>query len=298
MLNICKKDSQEFIMSYIMLEEKLRLKKIKLQKLDDDLRITKEKYLKGMNENKGERLTDEGIGEMASLTISLLEARNLRPVQYNGMSDPCVIFKLNQKELTSSYKPQTLDPVWNEDFSFQVKKKGFILKVDVWDKDLGADDYLGGVEIPLKDLEHMQKSDTWYDLSINGSAEGNGQVRLRIQYVWSRYKYFSDNYNKTDFQIMRLQEDIHELNRYFELFNKPFGIILYGEIEGIIEKRILERSEDIGQYMASSRRSVYASPRFSIVKGGFAKGFASKMENAITKTLSTFIKFKLRNNSD
>jgi hypothetical protein len=78
-----------------------------------------------------------------------------------------------------------------------------------------------------------------------------------------------------------LQEDINELNRIFELFNKPFGIIIYGEIIPILEKRILERSEDITHYMSSSRKSIYASPRY-----GSKSGFAQKMENVFRGTFS------------
>ena len=85
---------QEFVMAYILLEEKIRLKKIKLQKLDDELRTTKEKFLKGMNENKGERLTSEGISENATIYITLLEARDLKPMDYTGTSDPYVILPL------------------------------------------------------------------------------------------------------------------------------------------------------------------------------------------------------------
>lgn len=270
----------------MVLEEKLRLKKIKLQKLDDDLRVMKDKFAKGMNEHKSEILTNEGISTNATLTVTLLEAKELKPMDYNGTSDPYVILELEGKKYTSSYKPATLEPVWNEDFTFQIVNKNGILKVDVYDKDtVGTDDFEGGLQIPIKSFQDQQRHDDWYDLVLQGNSRGNGSIRLRIQFIWSRYKYFSDNFNKTEMQIMRLQEDINELNRYFEIFKKPFGIVIYGEIDTIFEKRILERSEDIAQYIATSRKTVFASPRFSVAKSGIA----FRVENAIKTTFSNFI---------
>jgi hypothetical protein len=281
---------QEFIAYYIVLEEKIRLKKIKLQKLDDDLRQAKEKFLKGMNEMKGERITAEGISEHAVFNVHLMEAKDLKPMDYNGASDPYVVLTIGDKQHTSSYKSATLEPVWNEDFNFRITKKNSILKVDVYDKDQwGGDDYEGGFEIPISQFEDQMKHDCWYNLKLNGENEGNGQIRFRIQYIWSKYRYFADNYEKTDKQLRQLEDDIQELNRYFELFQKPFGIILYGEIDNIIEKKILDRSDDIAQYMATTRKTVYASPKVQQFKANYALGFANKMDSVLRNTLSNII---------
>ena len=273
---------QEFIMSYIVLEEKLRLKKIKLQKLDDELKGMLTKYQKSMAENKGERLTSDGISDNATLFITLLEAKDLKPMDYTGTSDPYVTFNVDGKKATSSYKPETLDPIWNEDFTFAIKNHSSVLKIEVWDRDtIGSDDYEGGVNLHLKDLAHQNKIDQWYNLNFNNDNSSNGQIHLRIQYIFSRYKYFTDLFDKTTAQIERIKLDIEELNRMFELFEKPYGIIIYGEVEDIVEKRILERSEDISAYMASNRRTVFASPRQNM-----KTSFADKFENVLRGTFS------------
>jgi hypothetical protein len=268
----------------MQLEEKLRLKKIKLTKLDEELKVQKEKFLKGVNDYKTERLNKEGLSENATLYITLFEAKDLKPMDYDGTSDPYVIFDLEDRKKTSSFKPDTLDPVWNEDFTFPVTRRDAVLKVQVYDKDrFGSDDFEGGVNIDLKSLEHQQRTDMWYDLAVEGDANGNGSIRLKLQYIFSRYKYYTDNFNKTEFQILRLQEDIEELNRYFELFEKPFGIILYGEIESILDKRILEKSEDISEYLISPRRSVYVSPKMLHIS------VAQKVENMFKGAFSNII---------
>lgn len=261
------------------------MKKIKLTKLDEELRSTKEKFLKGMKEYKGERLNNEGLSENATLYITLYEAKDLKPLNYSGSSDPYAIFILEGKKAMSSFKPETLDPVWNEDFTFLVTRRDAVLKLEIYSKkEFGGDALAGEMHIDLKSLEHQHKTESWYDLVINKDPNGNGSVRLRLQYIYSRYKYYSDNYSKTEMQIIRLQEDINELNRYFESFEKPYGIILAGEIDAIIEKRILERSEDIAEYMASTRKSIYASPR-----GAWKMGVAQKVENIFKSAFSKHI---------
>lgn len=275
---------QEFILSYVTLEEKLRLKKIKLQKLDDDLRGLAEKYYKGMNENRGEIMTSEGISKSASLDIKLLEAKDLKPMDFNGTSDPYVIFELGGKKFTSSYKTEILDPVWNEEYSFQVTSRNMVLNVEVWSQDAYAQhDFEGSVKIPLSELEDQKKIDRWFEIS-NGD-EKTGYIRLCLHVIHSKYKFFSDLYNNTNEQISSLQADISELNRYYDLFEKPFGILLYGEIESILDKRILERGEDVSTYMINPKKSVFVSPRFSVTKSGFAH----KMENVLRGTLSKYL---------
>jgi Ca2+-dependent lipid-binding protein len=274
---------QEFIESYVVLEEKLRMKKISLSKLDEELRVTKEKFYKGMTEHKGEKTNQEDLMDNASLSVTLLDAKGLRPMNFKGTSDPYVVLTFGSKKATSAYRPGTLKPAWNEDFSFHVTNKKVVLDITVWHRDTFSDGKLGSISIPLSDLEDQIKIEKEYDLTLNGE-ETEGKLRLRMQFLYSRYKYFSDNHVKTEQQIQRLQEDITQLNKYFELFEKPFGILIYGEIDSILDRRILQRSDDLASYAASNRRSIYmTSPAMAKMT---PKSLAYKLESVIKGTLS------------
>ena len=159
------------------------------------------------------------------------------------------------------------------------------MKIEVYNKGgLTGDQLEGTLTIDLRTLEHQQKKDEWYPLELDGTSSGNGNVRLRTHYIYSKYKYFSENFNKTELQIMKLDEDIQELNKYSLLFEKPYGIILAGEIYSIIDKKILEKSEDIVDYISSTRKSVYISPR-----DRRNMNMAQKMENIFRATFSIFL---------
>uniref|UniRef100_A0A0N8EGD3 Unc-13 D n=1 Tax=Daphnia magna TaxID=35525 RepID=A0A0N8EGD3_9CRUS len=74
-----------------------------------------------------------------SLQLGVLQARNLKGKDVNGMSDPyCSIWisSNRQKFQDTSMKPRTLDPVWNETLNFAVKDVNEdILQLEIWDYD-------------------------------------------------------------------------------------------------------------------------------------------------------------------
>jgi hypothetical protein len=274
---------QEFITSYMLLEEKLRLKNIKLQKVHDDLQITRDKFHRGMLENKEEKFNENGISTTAAISVTLLEAKNLKPMNLDGFSDPYVKLSVdNEKTEWSSFKLGTLNPIWNEDFSLNVHSRNSILRIEVYSKrKFGGDDFIGGTTIGLKGLDDQQKVDKWFKLSGEGLNDENGQVRLRLQFVWSKFKFFEENYQKTVHQIETLEEDFTEINRLLGLLDRPFGLLIFGEINNIIEKRILDRADELGHYLASSRKSVYASPRFT---HHVKHGITERVENVFRAT--------------
>jgi hypothetical protein len=109
---------QEFIFSYMLLEEKLKLKKIKLAKLLEEIEQSCEKTQYERNKNSEEELNKNGVSYDANLSVVLLEARELQPMDFNGKSDPYCIMTVNGKQQQkSTYKPTTLEPVWNEEFN-------------------------------------------------------------------------------------------------------------------------------------------------------------------------------------
>lgn len=109
---------QEFIFSYMLLEERLKLKKIKLEKTLEEVNKAVDRSLTERNKFAKEELNKNGVATDATLNVILLEARELRPMDFNGKSDPYCVFSINgaQKQ-KSTYKPNQLDPVWNEEFN-------------------------------------------------------------------------------------------------------------------------------------------------------------------------------------
>ncbi|KAG9353561.1 hypothetical protein JZ751_011679, partial [Albula glossodonta] len=54
------------------------------------------------------------------VSISLIEGRNLTPMDTNGLSDPYVKFRLGHQKYKSKTMPKTLNPQWREQFDFHL----------------------------------------------------------------------------------------------------------------------------------------------------------------------------------
>ena len=105
----------------------------------------------------------------------------------------------------------------------------------------------------MKDLSDQQKYEGWFFLDDKEGNKTMMQIRLRIQFIWSRYLYFHEKCEKADTNLKRLNEDIQEIHRYLDMFNKPYGLILYAEILEILNKKVFDDQDEV----------IYAMPKIS-----------------------------------
>ncbi|KAI3378998.1 hypothetical protein SNEBB_008817 [Seison nebaliae] len=100
-----------------------------------------------------------------TLSVELLFARNLRPMDANGSSDPFVLISLKPAFLfttktvhKSKVKKKTLNPQYNERFDFKVKEvecltDGASIEFRIFDHDLvGRDDFEGEAYLSVNNL--------------------------------------------------------------------------------------------------------------------------------------------------
>lgn len=100
----------------MVIEEKLRHKEMHLKQVIDEYSLLRDKYQKGIIENKDEIITSQGIANNAELFITLIEAINLKSDSFDGRVDPYAVVTYEGKEKISLFKSDTINPVWNEDF--------------------------------------------------------------------------------------------------------------------------------------------------------------------------------------
>ncbi|XP_072137301.1 multiple C2 and transmembrane domain-containing protein 1 isoform X1 [Mobula birostris] len=111
------------------------------------------------------------------VSVTLVEGRDLKPMDPNGLSDPYVKFKMGCQKYKSKTILKTLNPQWREQFDFLLgNEKGDIIDITVWDKDsLKKDDFIGRCQVDLTGLskEHTHK----LDLTL---SEGKGHIILLV----------------------------------------------------------------------------------------------------------------------
>lgn len=89
---------------------------MRLKKFYDELSITNEKYKNAMIQNKNEKINKNGIADTALLYVTVLEGKDLRK-KSKDTPDPYVVLTIDLNKQMSTYRPETLDPIWNEDFT-------------------------------------------------------------------------------------------------------------------------------------------------------------------------------------
>lgn len=107
-----------------------------------------------------------------NIFVEVLGAKNLMPMDANGLSDPyvtvnvCPEFLFNIKPQQTSVVKKTLNPVFNESFTFEVphnmcSMKGASLVFVVMDHDfLNPNDFSGEAYVPLTSLPGVSKHNT------------------------------------------------------------------------------------------------------------------------------------------
>uniref|UniRef100_M4AYA3 Multiple C2 and transmembrane domain containing 1 n=1 Tax=Xiphophorus maculatus TaxID=8083 RepID=M4AYA3_XIPMA len=123
------------------------------------------------------------------VSVSLIEGRNLQPMDANGFSDPYVKFRMGHQKYKSKTIPKTLNPQWREQFDFHLyEEQGGYVDITVWDKDAGKkDDFMGRCTI---DLSLLSKEQTHkLDLPLE---EGEGVLVLLVTLTASAAVSISD----------------------------------------------------------------------------------------------------------
>lgn len=97
-----------------------------------------------------------------TLTVYLDKITNLSDGDWLGKTDPYVTFVLEQDnwvwdqtmgKCTSTKKSNDLNPIYGETFTFPVTSlNNLVLKVNVYDDDIGFDDKVGACEIKVDDI--------------------------------------------------------------------------------------------------------------------------------------------------
>ncbi|XP_070165322.1 multiple C2 and transmembrane domain-containing protein isoform X2 [Polyergus mexicanus] len=161
----------------------LEVKEVKRHDLLDKLKDNVKEKMEDIH-RKTNRLADVNRRLKSQIwssvvTIVLVEAKSLLPMDIDGLADPYVKFRLGTEKYKSKVVNKTLNPIWLEQFDLHLYEDPYLgqeLEVTVWDRDKGhQDDLMGKTVIDLAILERETTHRLWRELE-----DGSGNIFLLL----------------------------------------------------------------------------------------------------------------------
>ena len=140
---------EEFVESYVLYEEQLKIKIKKIEKYLDHLTNQKKSFeeMKAQAENSEEDLGN-GLTNKSNLYITIFEAKDLNAGGITFECNPYVQISFQGNVQQTSIK-KDYNPIWDENFKFQINSLGDEekIKFDVLNKTFFGEKSLGSIKI-------------------------------------------------------------------------------------------------------------------------------------------------------
>ncbi|KAG2225823.1 hypothetical protein INT45_007067, partial [Circinella minor] len=127
---------------------------------------------------------DSAVGMNGTVTIKIIEARNLRGVDRSGTSDPFVRLRVGNKQVhKTKHMKKTLTPKWNETFQCPISSQPTSLNIKVKDYNrFSTSIELGQCQWNIWDLirpqDQLKSIDRWLPLY----PTGQGEIHIAIDF--------------------------------------------------------------------------------------------------------------------
>ena len=179
----------EFVQSYLLLEEKIKINNTKYEKAQDELTEEISRNKESLQKMEDEVEQNDGLTNKSKLYVTVIEAKDLISESLISDCNPYVSLSFQDDTQETKIKNNTSNPTWYENFSFKISVPSGALRVEVYDNTLIGKKCLGFLSIDLTDLMDQKRRMQWYDL-YNENHNNCGKIYLKIQCIINFKHYY------------------------------------------------------------------------------------------------------------
>ncbi|XP_023320595.1 multiple C2 and transmembrane domain-containing protein isoform X2 [Eurytemora carolleeae] len=172
--------------------------------------ITKLEYNQGIRSMKN--INSKDFKATGVVHVVLVQARSVKAMDHGNSSDPYCKVSLGKEKRKSRVCSSTLNPKWREALDFYwFEEFTDFLEIQVWDQDVGEkDDYMGRVDIDLRELRHEVSHNLWREIQ-----EGEGSLNVIITISGTSKKSSPSNLDNFDQACLQHLEENFTISNSF-----------------------------------------------------------------------------------
>ena len=245
----------EFVQSYLLLEEKIRINNTKYEKAQDELTEEISRNKEGLQKIEDETELENGLTDKSKLYITVIEAKDLISESLIGECNPFVSLSFQDDIQETKIKNNTSNPTWYEAFKFKISEPSGTLKLEVFDNTFIGKKIIGYLSIDLSDLMDQNKRMQWYDL-YNDNHTNCGKIYLKIQCIINFKHYYEGEIETAEKEMAIIQNAFEITNNYVESMKIPFGILFLGDLDNLINKQQFKQVDDLIKILEKKKESI------------------------------------------
>ena len=246
----------DFIQTYLMLEERIKINNVKYEKAQDELTEEISKNKESIQKMEDEMELNNGLTNKSKLYITVIEAQDLLSDSLIGDCNPSVTLSFQDDIQETKIKNNTTSPTWYENFRFKINDATGILKIEVFDNALMGKKSIGFLSIDLTDLMDQKKRMQWYEL-YNTNHSNCGKIYLKIHCIINFRQYYEGEIETAEKKMSIIQNAFNLTNYYVDCMKMPFGVLFLDNLDDLINNQQFKQADDLIKILEKNKESIY-----------------------------------------
>jgi len=239
----------EFIKTFIHIEEELKTNKSHIKGKYQAEKEKSEEMKRKIDEYKGEKPNKNGVCPSGKLTCEIMSIEFMEKREYSSIKIRLIYEDDVQSTREIGGESMSKSIIWNQKFEFKLERIS-VLTIEVIDMTKkNEEEVIGTVLIELDRFERQEEYEVKLEIpSEEGETDESGSnVNCRIMVVWSYYELYSEMYKKTELNMKTYKELLERNSILLESLNEPFKNFAYQEIVYINEGVKEESNNNLNQ---------------------------------------------------